>query len=446
MQAYGTAQNREIEDMRIIKIIGGGLAGVEAAYQLAKRNVTVELYEMRPIVNTPVHKTDGLAEMVCSNSLKSTDLTTAAGLLKAEMKLLDSLVIKAAEATSVPSGSALSVDRLQFSAYIEKALSGFSNISIIRKEVTSIEDYTIVACGPLPSEGLVNSIKKLTNEDKLYFYDAVAPIIELDSVDVEHAFWGSRYNKGGADYLNCVMDKAEYLAFIKELKNAKRVKLKEFENSELFSACLPIEILASKGEDALRFGPLRPVGLISPDGVRGYGVVQLRKEDNYNNLCNLVGFQTNLTFGEQERVFSMIPALANAKFVRYGVMHRNTFINSPLLLDNGLRLRHNKNIYFAGQITGVEGYIESALSGLLAGINFARGLDNKDMLSLPNTTLSGSLLEYISKQTRDFQPMHASFALLPELGIKAKKKERKAMLAERAIKDLKDILRSDNYA
>ncbi len=432
--------------MQKIKIIGGGLAGTEAAYQLAKRGVSVELYEMRPQKFSPAHKSNGLAELVCSNSLKSTEITTSAGLLKAEMKLMDSLIIKAAEASSIPSGTALVVDRQAFSQTVEQLLQEFDNISIIRKEVEKIEDFTIVACGPLPSDGLVKAIKEITKAENLYFYDAVAPIVSLDSIDMRYAFWGSRYNKGKADYLNCLLDKEQYRIFVNELKNAKRVQLKEFENRDLFSACLPIEVLAQRGEDALRFGPLRPVGLAADDGRRGYAIVQLRKEDNFNKLCNLVGFQTNLTFPEQERVFRSIPALSSAEFVRYGVMHRNTFINSPLLLDNGLRLWHNKNIFFAGQITGVEGYIESALSGLLAGISFAAQLDNKDMFLPPETTLSGSLLRFISTKQKDFQPMHASFSLLPALDGKIAKNERKAAYAARALADLDKALRSSSYA
>jgi len=432
--------------MQKIKIIGGGLAGTEAAYQLAKRGVSVELYEMRPQKFSPAHKSNGLAELVCSNSLKSTEITTSAGLLKAEMKLMDSLIIKAAEASSIPSGTALAVDRQAFSQTVEQLLQEFDNISIIRKEVEKIEDFTIVACGPLPSDGLVKAIKEITKAENLYFYDAVAPIVSLDSIDMRYAFWGSRYNKGKADYLNCLLDKEQYRIFVNELKNAKRVQLKEFENRDLFSACLPIEVLAQRGEDALRFGPLRPVGLAADDGRRGYAIVQLRKEDNFNKLCNLVGFQTNLTFPEQERVFRSIPALSSAEFVRYGVMHRNTFINSPLLLDNGLRLWHNKNIFFAGQITGVEGYIESALSGLLAGISFAAQLDNKDMFLPPETTLSGSLLRFISTKQKDFQPMHASFSLLSALDGKVAKNERKAAYAARALADLDKALRSSSYA
>jgi len=432
--------------MQKIKVIGGGLAGAEAAYQLAKRGIFVELYEMRPQNRSPAHISNGLAELVCSNSLKSTEITTSAGLLKAEMKLMDSLIIKAAEASRVPSGSALAVDRQVFSQKVEQLLQEFSNIAIIREEVKEIQDFSIVACGPLPSKALVKSLEELTKTENLYFYDAVAPIVNLDSVNMQYAFWGSRYGKGEPDYLNCLLDKEQYLLFVNELKKAKRVQLKEFENHELFSACMPIEILAQRGEDTLRFGPLRPIGLTSIDGRRGYAVVQLRKEDNLNNLCNLVGFQTNLTFSEQERVFRLIPALNNAEFVRYGVMHRNTFINSPLLLDNGLRLWHNKNIYFAGQITGVEGYIESGLSGLLAGINFAAQLNNKDMFIPPDTTLSGSLLRFVSTRQKDFQPMHASFALLPALEGKVKKNERKAAYADRALHDLKEALRSNSYA
>ena len=434
--------------MQKIKIIGGGLAGVEAAYQLAKRGVEVELYEMRPLIMTEAHTTPYLAELVCSNSLKSDDLSTSSGLLKAELRLLDSLVLKVAEATKVPSGHALSVDRVQFSLNIEKELQKFNNIKITRKEETQIDDFTIVASGPLTSMQLSKSITELTGEQALSFYDAVAPIIKTSSVNMDKAFWASRYDKGDPDYLNCPMDKQEYDDFIRELISAERVNLREFEKKDIFQACMPIEIMAEKGSESLRFGPLKPVGLVdSRTNQRAYAVVQLRKEDNFNELCNIVGFQTNLRFKEQERIFRMIPGLDRAEFIRYGVMHRNTFLNAPILLDNGNILRQNKNIYFAGQITGVEGYMESVMSGLMAGINFACQLNNKEGLTLPSTTIIGSLIEYLGTPQHNFQPMHANFSLMQKEYVNIKnKKERKLAYSQMALCELKETLKRGNYA
>ena len=424
----------------MVKIIGGGLAGCEAAYQLLKKGYEVELYEMRPVNNTAAHKTEGLAELVCSNSLKSEDGTTSQGLLKNEMKLFGSLILECAEVARVPAGGALAVDRNIFSQEVERRLNEFKGFKLIREEVKEIGDDVIVATGPLTSDALCENILKLTGADKLYFYDAVAPIVTLESVDKEKSFWSARYGKGSDDYLNCPMSKEEYDAFYYALVNAQTVVLKDFEKREIFEGCMPVEVMAKRGVDALRFGPLRPVGIWGENGERYYAVVQLRKEDNYDSLVNLVGFQTNLTFGEQKKVFSMIPALHDAEFVRYGVMHRNTYINSPAVLNEDFSLKENPTIFFAGQITGVEGYMESTMSGLIAGINMARKLSGKDTMSLPETTLMGSLSRYVSNCRSNFQPMHVSFALLPPMEGKTKKNERKAKYAERAICDLRKYL------
>ncbi|MBO5773480.1 MAG: methylenetetrahydrofolate--tRNA-(uracil(54)-C(5))-methyltransferase (FADH(2)-oxidizing) TrmFO [Clostridia bacterium] len=424
----------------MVKIIGGGLAGCEAAYQLLKKGYEVELYEMRPVNNTAAHKTEGLAELVCSNSLKSEDGTTSQGLLKNEMKLFGSLILECAEVARVPAGGALAVDRNIFSQEVERRLNEFKGFKLIREEVKEIGDDVIVATGPLTSDALCENILKLTGADKLYFYDAVAPIVTLESVDKEKSFWSARYGKGSDDYLNCPMSKEEYDAFYDALVNAQTVVLKDFEKREIFEGCMPVEVMAKRGVDALRFGPLRPVGIWGENGERYYAVVQLRKEDNYDSLVNLVGFQTNLTFGEQKKVFSMIPALHDAEFVRYGVMHRNTYINSPAVLNEDFSLKENPTIFFAGQITGVEGYMESTMSGLIAGINMARKLSGKDTMSLPETTLMGSLSRYVSNCRSNFQPMHVSFALLPPMEGKTKKNERKAKYAERAICDLRKYL------
>ena len=424
----------------MVKIVGGGLAGCEAAYQLLKRGYSVEMYEMRPVRNTAAHKTEGLAELVCSNSLKSEDGTTSQGLLKNEMKLFGSLILECAEVARVPAGGALAVDRVIFSQEIEKRLKEFDKFKLIREEVSTIDDNVIIATGPLTSDSLSETILKMTGADKLYFYDAVAPIVTLESVDKSKSFWSARYGKGSDDYLNCPMSKEEYETFLEALISAKTVVLKDFEKREIFEGCMPVEVMAKRGADALRFGPLRPVGIKGENGERYYAVVQLRKEDNYDSLVNLVGFQTNLTFGEQKKVFSLIPALHNAEFVRYGVMHRNTYINSPAVLDESFALKRNKSIFFAGQITGVEGYMESAISGLIAGINMARYMENREPLSLPETTLCGSLSKYVSNCRSNFQPMHVSFALLPPLDGKVKKQDRKAKYAERSIEDLKNYL------
>ena len=424
-----------------IKVVGGGLAGAEAAYQLLKRGYAVDMYEMRPNKTTPAHKTAGLAELVCSNSLKSLDVGTAQGALKEEMKLLDSIVLKCAMIAKVPAGGALAVDREIFSQEIEKILNSFDNFNVIREEVVEIEDDMIIATGPLTSDTLTQKIIEVTGSESLKFYDAVAPIISASSVDMSIAFKSARYEKGDPDYINCPMTKEEYYDFVKELTNAETVILKEFEKGDVFEACMPVEVMAKRGEDTLRFGPLRPVGIYDENGKRAYAVVQLRKEDNYDNLVNLVGFQTNLTFPEQKRVFTMIPGLKDAEFVRYGVMHRNTYINSPSCLDENFAIRNRKNLYFAGQLTGVEGYLESAMSGILAGINMACAIEGKDAFIPPEDTLSGSLVRYVTGMIGNFQPMHVIFALLPPLEEKIKNKsERKLAYAKRAINSMKNYI------
>ena len=382
-----------------IKIVGAGLAGCECAYQLLKRGYAVDLYEMRPSIQTPVHKTGKLAELVCSNSLKSTDINTAQGLLKYELSALDSLILKCADKVRVPAGGALAVDRELFSTEVEKELGVFKKLNIVREECTDISDdvITVISTGPLTSDRLNETISKLTGSERLHFYDAVAPIITTESVDMKKAFYAGRYGKGGDDYLNCPMNREEYLNFYDALINAESVILKDFENKEIFNACMPIEIMAKKGIDCMRFGPLRPVGIRVPESdERPYAVVQLRKEDNFNNLLNLVGFQTNLKFGEQKKVFSLIPGLENAEFVRYGVMHRNTYIDAPKIIKSDFSVINNENIYFAGQISGVEGYLESTMSGLITAINIDRKLRNKKYLQMSENTATGSLIKYLT--------------------------------------------------
>ncbi len=427
-----------------IKVIGGGLAGVEAAHQLLEAGFFVDMYEMRPNKMTPAHKTGGLCELVCSNSLKSMEFSSAQGLLKAEMKLLNSLVLKVAENAKVPAGNALAVDREEFSKGIEKALRAYKNFNLIQEECAEIDEYTIVATGPLTSESMCNKISEISGSEYLHFYDAVAPIVTKESIDMEKAFFQSRYDKGEADYLNCYMNKEEYDAFVTELVNAEKVILKKFEKGDIFEGCMPVEVMAMRGQEALRFGPLKPVGLGRHLPERPYAIVQLRMEDNYNSLYNMVGFQTNLTFKEQKRVFGMIPALKNAEFVRYGVMHRNTYMNSPKLLTEQFSLKTNEKIYFAGQITGVEGYMESAMSGLIAGRNMARQLKGLPKTEFGDTTMCGSLSKYVSGEVSAFQPMHVSYALTPPLENRIRdKKERHLKTAERAISDMKKILENE---
>ena len=449
-----------------ITIIGGGLAGCEAAYQIAKKGIKVKLYEMKPIKFSPAHSNENLAEIVCSNSFKSNLHTNACGLLKEELRLLDSLLIKCADKTSVPAGQALAVDRDEFSQLVTKEIKENKNIEIINEEVgnnkNTIEEMSkdgivIIATGPLTSEGLANQISKFTGQDRLYFYDAAAPIVTKESIDMNIAFWGDRYKqerqkeesvedwknrieneKEEQNYINLPMNKEEYENFWDNLINAEVVTLHEFEKREIFEGCMPIEIMAKRGLDTLRFGPLKPVGFTDPRiGKRPYALIQLRQDNKEGNLYNLVGFQTNLKYGEQKRVFSLIPGLENAEFVKYGVMHRNTFINSPELLDNTYNLKKNENAFFAGQITGVEGYVESISSGMVAGINAVNKFLQKDKVIFSKYTMIGALADYISTENKKFQPMNANFGILPQLEEKIKDKKIKyGKLADRAIEEL----------
>ena len=428
-----------------ITVVGGGLAGCEAAYQIAKRGIKVKLYEMKPKKFSPAHNNKRLAEIVCSNSFKSNAITNACGLLKEELRRLDSLLIKIADETSVPAGQALAVDREMFSQKVTEELEKNPNIEIIREEFSKIDEkngITVIATGPLTSEKMSEEIIRITGKDKLAFYDAAAPIIEKDSINFDIAFYGDRYGKeGDSSYINLPMNKQEYEAFYNELINAEVVTLHEFEKKEIFEGCMPVEIMAKRGIDTIRFGPLKPVGFIDPrNNTRPYAIVQLRQDNSEGTLYNMVGFQTNLKFGEQKRVFSMIPGLENADFVKYGVMHRNTFINSPELLDNTYNLKQNPNIYFAGQITGVEGYVESIASGLVAGLNAVINFKNKNAKTketkkvFPKETIIGALADYISTENKDFQPMNSNFGILPPLEQKIKdKQERYAKMAERSL-------------
>lgn len=451
-----------------ITIIGGGLAGSEAAYQIAKRGIKVKLYEMKPVKFSEAHSNKGLAEIVCSNSFKSNLLTNACGLLKEELRKLDSLLIRIADETKVPAGQALAVDREEFSKRVTEEIDKNSLIEVIHEEVTdNLEELAnngivIIATGPLTSSGLSEQIQKLTGQDKFYFYDAAAPIVSQDSIDFNIAFYGDRYsqekkkeetieewhkrleeqNQDEQSYINLPMSKEEYEEFWKELVEAEVVTLHEFEKREIFEGCMPIEIMAKRGLDTLRFGPLKPVGFDDPrTGRRPYAIVQLRQDDKVASMYNLVGFQTNLKYGEQKRVFSMIPGLQNAEFVKYGVMHRNTYINSPELLDETYNLKANSNIYFAGQITGVEGYVESISSGMVAALNaiehFGDTSQNVQKVTFPETTILGALAKYISTSNSKFQPMNANFGILPELeGKKIKdKKQRYMELAKRSLEN-----------
>ena len=445
-----------------IVVIGGGLAGSEAAYQIAKQGIKVKLYEMKPVKFTEAHSNKNLAEIVCSNSFKSNLHTNACGLLKEELRYLDSLLIKTADETQVPAGQALAVDREIFAQKVTQQIENNPLIEIIHEEVTNIEELAkdgivIIATGPLTSGGMAKEISKITGQDKLYFYDAAAPIITKESIDFNIAFLGNRYEqekqknetieewnnrikKQEASYINLPMNQEEYEKFCNELINAEVVLLHDFEKKEIFEGCMPIEVMAKRGKDTLRYGPLKPVGFDDPrTGRRPYAVVQLRQDDTNGIIFNLVGFQTNLKFGEQKRVFSMIPGLENAEFIKYGVMHRNTYINSTNLLDNTYNMKSNKNIFFAGQITGVEGYVESISSGLVSAINACAMLKDEEKTIFPDITMIGALAKYISTENEKFQPMNANFGILPELEVKIRdKKERYATLADRALEALKN--------
>lgn len=424
--------------MQSVTVIGAGLAGSEAAWQLARRGVAARLYEMRPVRATEAHHTDSFAELVCSNSLRSASLDTAIGLLKEEMRRLDSLVMAAADVARVPAGSALAVDRTIFSQYITEALSQHPQIEIRREEVRTLpSEVTIVASGPLTSPALSSQLRDLFGSEYLYFYDAIAPVVTTESINTAVAFRASRYDHGD-DYFNCPLTREEYYHFIDQLLAAEKVAEKDFERAIYFEGCLPIEEMARRGKDTLAFGPMKPVGLTDPrTGNRPYAVVQLRQDDRAGTLWNLVGFQTKMTYPEQRRVFRMIPGLEKAEFVRLGSLHRNTFIDSPRLLLPTLQFKDRHNLFFAGQMIGVEGYLESAAAGLLAGLNAGRLVQGLPLRTAPPTTALGSLITYISSdERRDFQPMNANYGLFPPLERHMRGREKKAALAERALRDL----------
>ena len=428
-----------------VKIIGAGLAGCEAAWQLANAGICVELYEQKPEHYSPAHSMPTMAELVCSNSLRAAGLENAVGLLKEEMRILGSLIMECADATQVPAGGALAVDREKFSQMVSDKIDAHPNITVIRELVTSIpqDGYTVIATGPLTEGELYEDIRNFFGDGYLHFFDAAAPIVERESIDMSKAYFAARYGKGGADYINCPMTKEEYTAFYNELINAETAPVHGADEGSVFEGCMPVETMAKRGEDTLLFGPLKPVGLEHPEtGKLPYAVVQLRQDNTEATLYNIVGFQTRLKFGEQKRVFSMIPGLEDASFVRYGVMHRNTFINSPNLLDCYYRTLKNDKVFFAGQITGVEGYIESASSGLLAGFNLARHLNGEEMVDFPITTAIGALAHYISGgSTGKFQPMNINFGIMESLGKKIKnKKEKNLAISQRAIDTIKNII------
>lgn len=445
---------------QMVTVIGGGLAGTEAAYQIAKRGIPVKLYEMKPIKFSPAHHSTDLAEIVCSNSFKSNLHTNACGLLKEELRHLDSLLIKIADETAVPAGQALAVDREKFSGKVTKAIEDMPNIEIIHEEIEEIpkEGIIVIATGPLTSEKLSKKIAKLTGEKDLHFYDAAAPIVEKESIDFSIAFWGERYEQErkreeeikdwksriqnqAQDYINLPMTKEEYEAFWQALVEAEVVELHEFEKREIFEGCMPIEVMAKRGIDTLRFGPLKPVGFTDPrTEKRPYAIVQLRQDNTEGSLFNMVGFQTNLKYGEQKRVFRLIPGLENAEFSKYGVMHRNTFLNAPKLLDATYQFQKNANIYFAGQITGVEGYVESISSGMVVALNVVAQLKEKERIKFPKETMIGALADYIATPKENFQPMNANFGILPSLEEKIKdKKQRYTKLADRALECLSRV-------
>lgn len=463
----------------IINVIGGGLAGVEAAWQAAERGADVRLYEMRPVLQTPAHRTDKLAEIVCSNSLKTDEPGTAPYLLKEELRRGKSLVMEVAEATRVPAGAALSVDRIKFAELITERIEAHTNIEIVRKEATSISDLgsgisdfgsdissaskkladaesqipdpksqiTIIATGPLTSDALTESIMKFTGDDQLYFYDAIAPIVSADSIDMSIAFKAARYGKGGDDYINCPMNKEQYETFINELLGAKSVPLKRFEETRWFESCLPIEEIARRGVDTLRFGPMKPKGLPDPKtGYEPYACVQLRQENLMADAYGLVGFQNHLRYGEQARVLRLIPGLENAEFLQFGQIHRNTFINAPKILNEDLSTRSNPQLFFAGQITGVEGYVESVATGWLAGINAVRAMRAEPLLTAPVTSAIGALCRYVSNvETKNFQPVNITFGLLEPLPVELRKKyrkkrERHMVQVEQALEDWDEFI------
>jgi len=438
-------------------VVGGGLAGCEAAWQAAQRGLSVILYEMRPKMNTPVHNTGLLSELVCSNSLGSTQIDRASGLLNHELKKLSSLLLQCAEETSLPAGGSLAVDRIAFAALVTDCITHHPSIEVIQTEIQDIPSSpAIIASGPLTSAALSKSIQKLTGADYLFFYDAIAPIVDFDSINMEIAFRGSRFNHGTqveGDYINCPLTQSEYHMVVNELTNAPRIQLKEYEvnlqkgvragSKHFFEGCLPIEELASRGKDTLAYGPMRPVGLMNPHtGTQPYAVVQLRQDNLVGTLYNLVGFQTNLRYGEQERIIRLVPGLENAEFIRFGEMHRNTFIASPILLNNKLQFSQREDLFFAGQITGIEGYLGNIASGLIAGINVSNFLQGYPLVSLPRTTMIGALIHYITNaDMKDFQPMKANFGIFPVINAKVRgKPQRAALHVNRALTDMDNFL------
>lgn len=434
--AYGTSNH--------VNIIGAGLAGCEAAWQVANRGLKVRLYEMKPKVFSPAHQDPNYAELVCSNSFRSNQLENAVGLLKEEMRILNSIIIKCADATQVPAGGALAVDRHAFSTLITDIIRKHPNITVINEEVKSIPDgnVTIIATGPLTSLELSEAISKMIGMDYLHFYDAAAPIVTYDSLDMSKAFRASRYNKGSDDYINCPMNKEEYQLFWSELIKAETAKIKDFEDGSVFEACMPIESMAARGRDTIRFGPLKPVGIIDPQtGLMPYAVVQLRQDDAKASLYNMVGFQTRLKWPEQKRIFRLIPGLEKAEFVRFGVMHKNTYINSPGIIDSTYRMITKPHVYFAGQITGVEGYVESSSSGLVAGINAAMQIMQNKRIEFTSSTAIGALSKYVSNQSiKNFQPMNINHGIMDGVGVQIKdKKQRKLEIAKKALKTLTEM-------
>ena len=435
--------------MKKVTVLGAGLAGCECAWQLAKRGIEVRLFEMKPNKMTPAHSSEYFAELVCSNSLRSDELTNAVGLLKAEMRKMGSLIMESADSNRVAAGGALAVDREGFSRYITDKIKSCTNIELVSEEATDFPDgELVVATGPLTSDALAEKLEKLCNCTGLHFYDAVAPIVTLESVDMDSAFFASRYDKGTADYVNCPMNEEEYKAFVKELASAKEAPVHGFDDGGVFEGCMPVEVMARRGEETLRFGPLKPVGLRDPrTGKDNYAVVQLRRDNADGTIYNLVGFQTHLTWGEQKRVFSMIPALKNAEFVRYGVMHRNTYLNSPQLLDRYYRLRSEPRISFAGQMTGVEGYVESAASGMLVGIETAARLLELEPVNFPQETAIGALGLYISGgSVGDFQPMNINFGIITPLGYRVKgKRNKNAEISARSLKIIDELMEKEVF-
>ena len=450
MNQMNSQTNSQTTPMKKVNIIGAGLAGSEAAWQLAQRGIPVRLYEMRPKKYSPAHHTDAFGELVCSNSLRANNIENAVGLLKEEMRRLDSLIMKCADDNQVPAGGALAVDREKFSAQITETIKQHPLIEIIYEEVTTVpeDEITIIATGPLTEGAMADYVKQVTSQDDLYFYDAAAPIVTAESINYEKAFWASRYDKGDADYLNCPMTEEEYNRFYDALTTAELIETKEFEKEKFFEGCMPIEAMASRGRQTLLFGPMKPVGLVDHrrEEEEFYAVVQLRKDNQEGTLFNIVGFQTRMKWGEQKRVLQMIPGLEHAEIVRYGVMHRNTFVNSPIALESTCRIKSREQLFLAGQITGVEGYVESTASGLVAGINAARMYQQQELLKFPLTTAIGGLMNYIvTADPKHFQPMNVNFSLIPPLeGKKIRnKKEKNAIIAQRALNDLDAFIQQE---